>query len=264
MTDTTNTSPGASPYRHILLDADNTILDFAVCEKRILEAMARDYGFMPRTRHDEDLTTCYRRINRELWEQLERGTITPEKLKIERFQQLVAELDFTAVARPVEAWFLNEQFIVRLAQCAEHVPTAGPVVAALARQASISIITNGFADVQRPRLKASGFMDHVAHVFISEEIGAAKPQPAFFQHVVSALGDPDPATCLVVGDSLTSDIFGGRAAGMPTVWFDRSAALNEQTPTPNAENTPDFRITRLVELKAIVAGTPIATGKEQP
>ena len=50
-------------YEHILIDADNTILDFAVCERRILETMAREFGFMPWTVEGEDLTTAYRRIN---------------------------------------------------------------------------------------------------------------------------------------------------------------------------------------------------------
>ncbi|HKK49649.1 MAG TPA: HAD-IA family hydrolase, partial [Alkalispirochaeta sp.] len=236
-------------YEHILIDADNTILDFAVCERRILETMAREFGFMPWTVEGEDLTTAYRRINVALWHDLEQGDIQPDELKIERFRRLIDLLDFTALSRPVAPEFLNMQFIMRLKQCPDVVPTAAPVVASLA---PVVVVTNGFADVQRPRLEGSGLLPHISHVFISEEIGAAKPQRAFFDHVVQTLGNPDPSRCLVVGDSLSSDIAGGNAAGMDTVWFDRSEMLGESSPVPGGGQTPTYRITRLVELREIV------------
>jgi 2-haloacid dehalogenase len=236
-------------YRHVLLDADNTILDFAVCERRILETMAREFGFMPRTRSGEDLTAAYRRINASLWRDLEEGAIGPEELKIERFRRLIEHLDFTAISRPLEPEFLNMQFIMRLTGCAELVPTAKAVVPSIA---PVSIITNGFADVQRPRLAASGLAEYIDHTFISEEIGAAKPQAAYFDNVLAALGNPDPRECVVVGDSLSSDIAGGIAAGMDTVWFDRSEMLGEKRVTPSPDRKPTHRITRLVQLRDII------------
>jgi 2-haloacid dehalogenase len=236
-------------YRHILIDADNTILNFAACERRILETMAREFGFMPWTTEGEDLTAAYRRINAALWRDLEHGDIEPDELKIERFRRLISLLDFTAISRPVAPEFLNMQFITRLKQCPEVVPTAAPVLASIA---PVTVITNGFADVQRPRLGGSGLLPHIDHVFISEEIGSAKPQRAFFDHVLRELGNPDPGQCLVVGDSLSSDIAGGNGAGMETVWFDRSEMLGETAPTPASAQTPTHRITRLVELRKIV------------
>ena len=236
-------------YRHILIDADNTILDFAVCEKRILEAMALEYGFMPVTTAGRDLTTAYREINVELWKQFEEGRIAPDDLRIERFRRLVEVLDFSAVSRPVDPAILNRQFIARLSRCGDVVPTATPVLRAIA---PVVVVTNGFADVQRLRLEASGLGEYIDGLFISEEIGAAKPQREFFDHVLAALGDADPAECIMIGDSLSSDIVGGNRAGIDTVWLDRSAMLGETAPEPTGERRPTWRITRLVELKDII------------
>lgn len=241
-------------YKHILIDADNTILNFSVCEKRILENMARDFGFMPWTIDGEDLTTAYRRINGTLWRALERGEIAPDELKIERFRQLAELLNFTAISRPVPPEILNRQFIQRLSTCGELVPTARTV---LEKLAPVTVITNGFADVQRPRFAATGLEPCIDHVFISEDIGVAKPDPAFFDAVVSALGNPERSECLVIGDSLTSDIAGGNAAGMDTVWFDRRVITGESTQSDGeAKDAPShpatFRITRLVQLYDIV------------
>jgi 2-haloacid dehalogenase len=236
-------------YQHVLIDADNTILDFSVCEKRILEDIAREFGFMPRTKDDEDLTTAYRRINSALWRALERGEIAAEELKIERFRQLAELLDFTAISRPVRPEVLNQQFIARLSGCGETVQTALAVLAAIA---PVTVITNGFADVQRPRFAASGLDEYIDRYFISEEVGANKPDGAFFAHVLEELGNPDPRSCLVIGDSLTSDIAGGNAAGIDTVWFDRSGENHHGGPDGPDAIKATYRITRLVELKKIV------------
>jgi FMN phosphatase YigB (HAD superfamily) len=249
-------------YRFVLIDADNTLLNFAACEKRILETMAYHYGFMPITVDGEDLVGAYRRLNAELWRRLERGEIAPEELKIERFRRLRDILNFTALSRPVGAEFLNRRFIDALSRCGDVVPTAAGVLASIG---PVSIITNGFAAVQRPRLEQSGLMPMVDNLFISEEIGAAKPRAAFFDHVLQAVGNPDPRDCVVVGDSLTSDIAGGNAAGMDTVWFDRRGTLGESAGVQDDidANTPTYRITRLVELRPIVLSDSTITGRHR-
>lgn len=236
-------------FDHVLVDLDNTILDFAVCEKAILEAMALEYGFMPVTTEGKDLTRTYRVINAELWRQYEKGHIASEELRLERFRRLAAVLDTSALARPLDPAFLNEQFVARLSRCATLVPTADAVVKKIG---PVSVVTNGFANVQHPRIERSGLAPYFDHVFISEEIGAAKPQKAFFDHVLAELGDPDPARCVVIGDSLSSDIAGGRAAGMHTVWFDRREMLGEPVVSVPADRAADAHITRLVELYGIV------------
>lgn len=231
-------------YDHILIDADNTILDFSVCERRVQEQLAREYGYMPRTKEGEDLTTVYRRINNALWRALERGEVTAEELKIERFRQLSEHLNYTALSRPVEPMQLNHRFIQLLSRCGEVVPTAPAV---LSQIGPVSVITNGFADVQRSRFQQSGLLSHINGLFISEEIGSVKPDPAFFESVLDSIGRPGRDRCLVVGDSLTSDIAGGSAIGIDTVWFDREARTSGTISHPAT-----FRITRLVELKEII------------
>lgn len=236
-------------YDHILIDLDNTVFDFAVCEKRILEAMAREFGYMPRTIDDRDLTTAYREINGALWRAFERGEISGPDLQLERFRRLEAQLDYSAISRRLDPAFLNQQFLMRLAGCAELVPTAEPVVRALA---PVVAVTNGFAAVQRPRVAASGLEECFSAVYISEEIGVAKPAPAFFGRVLDDLGEADPARCLMIGDSLSSDVAGGNAAGMDTVWFDRSEHFGIESPTPARHERPTYRISRLVQLRTIV------------
>lgn len=246
------------PYDALLIDLDNTVLDFAACEREILHGIARDFGFMPQTRDGEEITRAYRRINGALWQALERGEISGAELRIERYRQLAAELDFSALARPIEPWFLNDRFIERLRLCARFVPTADAVLRRLAKTIPVYAITNGFPDVQYPRLERAGIDTLFTGIFISEEIGAAKPQRPFFDHVMERANLSDPRRCLVVGDSLSSDIAGGNAMGMDTVWFDRSEMTGEARRPSTI--TPTLRITRLPLLYDVVARGATAVG----
>ena len=51
---------------------------------------------------------------------------------------------------------------------------------------------------------------------------------------------------MIVGDSLTSDILGGRNAGLRTCWFNRAGR------PPRPDIVPDFEIHRLEELPGIL------------
>lgn len=50
----------------------------------------------------------------------------------------------------------------------------------------------------------------------------------------------------MVGDKLTTDILGGLAAGLTTVWINRTAK------TPDPDITPDYQISHLSELLPLV------------
>ena len=55
-------------------------------------------------------------------------------------------------------------------------------------------------------------------VFISQEIGVEKPSKLFFDRCFEKIPDFDVAKAMIVGDSLSSDMQGGRNAGIATCW----------------------------------------------
>ena len=80
-------------------------------------------------------------------------------------------------------------------------------------------MTNGITRVQKARLRESPLAPLIAGIFVSEEAGAAKPSPAYFDYVFARIGEDRRRDCLIVGDSLTSDMAGGIAAGIDTCWY---------------------------------------------
>ena len=81
------------------------------------------------------------------------------------------------------------------------------------------VVPNGTVIAQTKKLQRSHLGEWMDGVFLSEELGAEKPSPRFFEQVFAALPDIPKEDMLIVGDSLTSDMQGGLNAGVPTCWY---------------------------------------------
>ena len=94
-----------------------------------------------------------------------------------------------------------------------------PVLKMLKGYFVLCAASNALSDCQRPRLRAMGI--RFDHIFLSEEMGTIKPAQAFFRKAAQAAGC-ETAECMMVGDSLSSDIAGAQKAGMKTCWINRA------------------------------------------
>ena len=80
-------------------------------------------------------------------------------------------------------------------------------------------LTNGVTLTQQVRLAKSGLEPYFERIFISEQMGCKKPEKEFFDKVFEAIGPVDKSRCIMLGDSLTSDMQGGRNAGIDTCFY---------------------------------------------
>ena len=78
------------------------------------------------------------------------------------------------------------------------------------------------------------------------EVLGRKPKPEFFHRCFAAIPGFDPAKALMVGDSLTSDIRGGRNAGIRTCWF------NPKDKPVRPDIRPDYTVRALEELPPLL------------
>ena len=222
---------------HIFFDLDNTLLDFDRGEAHALSRAFRQFGIDP----TPAVLARYHDINLRQWELLEEGKLTKDQVLTRRFDLLFAELGVSCDSQAV--CDLYESF---LAEEHDFIPGALELLEALSPRYSLHLATNGASTVQRRRLADAGILPYFQNIFISEEVGFHKPSPAFFHACFAAIPGFDPASALMVGDSLTSDIRGGRDAGLRTCWFDpkgRPARL---------DIVPDHRITALDQLPALL------------
>lgn len=101
-----------------------------------------------------------------------------------------------------------------------------------------ALITNGASDTQRPAVQAAGIGPYFETIIVSSEVGAAKPDPTIFRIALDELGVA-AEDAWHVGDSLSADVAGARAAGMTAVWLNRRGG----GPVEGVE--PDYEVAAL-------------------
>lgn len=197
-------------YTTFLLDLDHTLFDSDASEATAFSQTMAAAGVAEPQRY----SGAYRKINLELWAAVERGEITPQHVRTQRFERLVAEYDIDADPQQMAA-----EFVAGLGAHGDLYEGALEVIKRLSKQASLALVTNGLSEVQRARIERLGIVDYFDAIVISAEVGVAKPGTAIFDIVFDALGLPAKQSALMVGDNLTSDIQGGANYGIATCWY---------------------------------------------
>jgi len=197
-------------YKWLLFDVDDTLFDFDQAELVALQKTFKEFELPYQEAHLEE----YHQINDQLWRDLERGKISQEKLKVRRFELFLETLNI--LTDPI---LVSRGYMKHLAASSDLWEGAEQLIETLAPQFQLAIITNGIAEVQHPRLQHSTIGKYFAEVIISEEVGAAKPDPKIFDAAFRKMGQPQKSDVLIIGDSLTSDIQGGINYGIDTCWF---------------------------------------------
>ena len=193
----------------LLLDLDDTILDFHRAERAALADTLERFGMEP----EEETLALYHKINIWHWEQLEKGAMTRPQVLVGRFRMLLE-----ALGRTAEPEKLAADYEQGLAQGFFLLPGAEEALERLRGRCRIFLMSNGTSQVQRSRLAGTNLYRFFEGVFISQEVGFNKPEKAFFDACFGRIPGFHREKALMVGDSLTSDIQGGINAGVKTVW----------------------------------------------
>ncbi|MHA0855288.1 HAD family hydrolase [Paenibacillus sp. CMAA1364] len=113
-------------------------------------------------------------------------------------------------------------------------------------QVKLLLLTNGCPALQQEKLDGVPTLaSYFDGIVISGKFGIGKPDVSIFNHALSIL-DVGHDEALMVGDKLTTDIRGGLAAGIQTVWINRTDRAKDPAITPN------YEIEHLSELHKII------------
>ncbi len=145
-----------------------------------------------------------------------------------------------------EACDLAEAFAKERRLLQRLMPDAREILARLAPDYLLGLLTNGAPDLQREKIAASGLGSVFQAIAISGEVGIGKPRPEIFHHLTAAL-EVDTSEAVMVGNSVERDIAGARNAGMASVWI----KVPGSEELDSAE--PDYTITALAELPSVLA-----------
>ncbi len=110
------------------------------------------------------------------------------------------------------------------------------------RGCKLGIVTNGFAATHHEKIARLGLTPHFDALFIADEMGMVKPDPAVFRHACQVLGSVPERTAMV-GDRYDRDISGAKLAGLFTVLIDVHAI-----PIPDGAPLPDKIVATIADV----------------
>lgn len=224
--------------RNVLFDLDDTLFDFHKAEKIALTKTLVYFGIDP----TEETLALYSTINAAHWKRLELGEISREEVKVGRYRELFETIGVEC--DPVKATAYYESM---LAIGHYFMPGAPELLEELYRKYRLYIVSNGTAKVQEGRIGSSGITKYMDGIFISQILGANKPDKQFFDICFAEIPDFLLSETVIIGDSLSSDIKGGINAGITTVWFNPKGIEND------SDIKPDYTIKELSEVPGLLS-----------
>ena len=222
-------------YTHLLFDLDNTLLDFSASSNEAL----RDIAKLLEVRYDKNFLDIYHDINFGVWTEFENGLIDSITLRRKRF-----ELTAKHYGHTIDGLMMNRKYLQGIVNHTVFVDGAQEVLAELSNSHSLSIITNGLKEVQRPRLKSAKIYDYFDHIVVSDEIGVAKPDGRYFEYAWKKIDKVAKDKVLVIGDNPNSDIQGAKDFGFHACLFDPLGMKDE--------HVGDYKIDDLRQILEIV------------
>lgn len=224
--------------KYVLLDIDDTLLDFGKAEAAAIKKTFERIG-IPAT---DEVIARYSEINNAQWSALEKGELTRQQVLVRRFDILFEELGIKGV--PSEMAQASYEYLLGIGHY--FIDGAVELLEALKDKYELYIVSNGTACVQDSRLASAGIAPYFKDIFISERIGADKPSREFFDRAFSRIEGFEREKAIIVGDRLSSDILGGINAGITTCWF------NPKRLPPDPDIPADYEIHALNELPELL------------
>ncbi|MBN3298441.1 NANP phosphatase, partial [Amia calva] len=235
---------GSEVLKAILFDLDNTLIDTAGAGKIAIETV-KDFmkGKLDDDTHIDEI--CERFQCKLLHEASSPGGTPIDDVRTRHWAQAIQEVGSTCpsglAAQCYRLWKST-----RLRQL--HIPPAcRQLLRELRRSYKLLLLTNGEAQTQREKVAAARCRALFDAVVLCGEHGEEKPAASVFLHSCGLLG-VRPSECVMVGDSLDTDIQGGVNAGLrATVWI--SAA---DCPPSGCPVQPHHTIPSVLQLPAVL------------
>lgn len=228
-----------------------------------LEAVVFDWGGTLSLWADVDLEDVWvlaaRHLAPEGWEELRGALIDIERrfwARVEATQESAHLSDVLATATAelgldVTEAVLEEAATHHLDAWTPHIrhdPDAVPVLQELRRRGlRIGLLSNTLwpRSFHERFLERDGLLELIDVRLYTSDLERTKPHPSVFAAALEALGDPEPARTVFVGDRLFDDIWGAGRVGMRTVHRPNPGV-------PPFDASPDATIADLPSLVAVV------------
>ena len=216
-------------YKDLFIDFDDTLYDTygnaVIALRETFEAFQLGRFFEdPQIFYD-----AYWTANISLWSRYSKGEITRSYLIVERFRRPLSEGKGLEVTESL-CLEMSDKFLDFCSSKPGVIDGAHELMDYLRDKGyRMHICSNGFHEVQYKKLAACGLRDYFVTIILSEDAGANKPSPLYFDYAFKVSGANREST-LMIGDNLQSDILGAMNAGIDAMLFNRWQVSPEEFP----------------------------------
>lgn len=228
-------------YSCVLFDLDHTLWDYETNAEETLKELFVRYGMEHRgvTSFRFFLET-FRRINVELWDRYDRGLIGQDVIRNERFDRVFRD---TGVEDTRTALEFSSEYLRELPRKKNLLPQAREILEYLHPRYPMTIVTNGFDEIQATKIESAGIGHYFRHIITSQRAGSKKPSRKIFEFALEQTGHV-PESAVMIGDNLQTDIAGAMSAGIDTIYYNPTRLYHESAVT--------HEIAALLELKSLL------------
>jgi putative hydrolase of the HAD superfamily len=203
-------------YKHIFFDLDMTLWDFETNAREAYQDIYEKFDLKGRGILSIDsFLKSYLAHNERLWDHYRKGTIKKEILRSLRFELTLKDFGIDDKQLSEE---IGMEYITISPQKTNLFPNAIEILGYLYPKYPMSIITNGFDEVQFTKLKNSNLTKYFGAVITSEEAGCKKPDAGIFEFALMRTGAKADES-LMIGDDPEVDVKGAEDAGMDGIFF---------------------------------------------
>ena len=233
-------------YTDLFVDFDDTLYD---THGNSVIALRETFDFYQLGQYFADpqvFYDAYWEANIDLWGRYSKGEITRDYLIVERFRRPLSVGMGDAVT---EAFCLemSDKFLDYCSTKPGTVAGAHELMKYLHQKGyRMHMTSNGFHEVQYKKLAACGLRDYFDTIILSEDAGANKPSPLYFDYALKVSG-ASRETTLMIGDNLQSDILGALNAGLDAMLFNRWGEDIHEIP-----QAPTFVVDTLCDIMKIL------------
>ena len=227
-------------YKYVFIDLDDTLWDFHANAKSTLHEIYEEKNLAHHFENFDQYFNIYAKRNLELWEMYGRGEITKDELNFERFLHPLTQV---GIGNEALAKQIGKEYLDLLPTRSALLPYAKELLDYLFPKYPLTIVSNGFIEVQYKKLKSCQLEQYFNHVVLSEAAKALKPDKRIFEYALR-LNSASAKETIMIGDSYEADIKGAQNAGIDQIYINTNTIITTLSAT--------FKISNLSEIKGIL------------
>src|SRR5688572_13112061 len=211
-------------YSCIFFDLDHTLWDYETNSRETLVDLYHHYDLVAKgVSSCDEFTAQFSIVNTKLWDLYDRGIIGSEVIRKERFKQILQTFKIS------EEKLCEDLSFNYLEQCPRKghlMPYAKEVLDYLSVHYKLSVITNGFDEIQNMKMQSTNLLPYFDHIITSQRAGCRKPSCEIFNFALTCNGIKN-YQAIMVGDNLITDIGGACNAYIDAVFYNPEKIAND-------------------------------------